>query len=96
MPQDLKDARFTQLYENKGDKSKWNNRHGISLLYIFGKIVSRIILPKLQVIGQRIYPGSQCGYKPGRSTTDMIFSVFVFVLFFFQFVLSGLVRISSY
>ena len=75
MPLDLKDARYTQLYEHRGDKSDCDNHHGISLLNIFSKIVLRIILPKVQVIGQRIYLESQCGYKPGRATTDMTFSV---------------------
>ena len=75
VPQDLKDAKFVQLFKNKGDKSDCNNYRGTSLLNIFSKIVSRIILPRLQALGQRIYPESQCGYRPGRSTTDMIFSV---------------------
>ena len=43
VPQDLKDAKFVQLYKNKGDKSDCNNYRGTSLLNIFSKIVSRII-----------------------------------------------------
>ena len=59
VPQDLKDAKFVQLYKNEGDKSDCNNYRGIYLLNIFSKIVSRIILPRLQALGQRIYPESQ-------------------------------------
>ena len=71
--QDLQDSKCVQLYKSKEDKSDCNNYHGISLLNIFSKIASLIILPKLQALGQRIYPESQC--RPGRSTTDMILSV---------------------
>ena len=75
VPQDFKDARFIQLYKNKGDRSECDNHRGIFLLNIIGKIFSRILLPRVQILGENMYPESQCGFRQGRSTTDMVFSV---------------------
>ena len=54
VPQDLKDARFIQLYKSKGDRSVCDNYISISLLNIIGKIYCRILLPKLQLVGENI------------------------------------------
>ena len=75
VPQDFKDVRFIQLYKNKCDRSECDNHRGISLLNIIGKIFSRILLPRVQILGENIYPESQCGFRQGQSTTDMEFSV---------------------
>ena len=40
LPQDLKDANIMHLYKNKGDKSVCDNRRGISLPSIAGKILA--------------------------------------------------------
>ena len=39
------------------------------------KIFARLLLPILQLLGERIYPESQCGFRPGCSTDDMTFSL---------------------
>ena len=75
VPQDLKDARFIQRYKSKGDRSVYDNYRGISLLSIIDKIFCRILLPTLQVLGENIYPESQCGLRQWRSTTDRVFFV---------------------
>lgn len=62
-----------QLYKNKGDKSDCNKYSGNSLLSVFGKVVTRIVLRRRQVLGERIYPENQCGFRSSRSTVDMIF-----------------------
>ena len=62
VPQDFKDAQFIQLYKNKGDRSECDNHRGTSLLNIIGKIFSRILLPRVQILGENIYPESQCGF----------------------------------
>ena len=36
---------------------------------------ARVALTKLQILTERTLPGSQCGFRTGRSTIDMIFSV---------------------
>ena len=55
--------------------SDCNNYRGISLLSIVGKLFARSVLKKLQVLADRVYPESQCGFRAKRSTTDMIFSL---------------------
>ena len=73
-PHDMS-AKIVTLYKDKGDRSDCNSYRGISLLSIVGKVCARVILAKLQVLAARVYPESQCGFRAGRSTTGMIFSV---------------------
>ena len=75
MPQDMRNAKIITLYKNKGDRSDCNNYRGISLLSIIGKVFARVVLVRLQVLTERIYPESQCGFRSKRSTVDMIFSI---------------------
>ena len=75
VPQDIKNANIITLYKNKGDRSDCNNYRGISLLNIVGKLFARIILRRLQMLAERIYPESKCGFRSKRSTDDMIFSL---------------------
>ena len=63
------------LYKNKGDRSDCNNYRGISLLSVVGKVFARVALTKLQILAERTLPESQCGFRTGGSTIDMIFSV---------------------
>ncbi|XP_063590147.1 uncharacterized protein LOC134767028 [Penaeus indicus] len=74
-PADMKNATIVTLYKQKGDKGDCNNYRGISLMSVTGKTFARVLLPRLQKIADRIYPESQCGFRSGRSTADMIFSV---------------------
>ena len=69
------DATIVTLDKNKGDRNDCNNYRGISLLSIVGKVFSRILLTQLQTLAARIYPESQCGFRAGRSTIGMIFTV---------------------
>jgi hypothetical protein len=75
VPQDLRDARIVTLYKRKGDRSDCNNYRGISLLNVIGKVFARVALERLQTLASRVYPESQHGFRSGRSTTDMIFSL---------------------
>ena len=75
VPQDMRNAKIITLYKNKGDRSDCNNYRGISLLSIVGKVFARVVLVRLQVLAERIYPESQCGFRSKRSTVDMIFSI---------------------
>ena len=74
VPQDMPDAITVTLYKNKGDCSDCNNYRGISLVSIVGKAFARVSLCRLQKLASCVYPEYQCGFRPGRSTTDMIFS----------------------
>ena len=75
VPQDMRDAKIVTLYKNKGDRSDCNSYRGISLLSIVGKVFARVALARVQVLAERVYPESQCGFRAGRSTVDMVFSV---------------------
>ena len=44
-------------------------------LCVVGKIFARIILTSLQTLAKRVYPDSQCGFRSGRGTVDMILCV---------------------
>ena len=73
IPQYMRDASILTLYK-KGDRSDCNNYQGISLLSIIGKVFARVALAHLQTLVSLVYPESQCGFRAGRSTVDMIFS----------------------
>ena len=73
--QDTRDANIVTLYKNKGDIGDCNSYRGISLLSIVGKLFARIVLKRLQALGERVYPQSQCGFRKDRPTIDMIFSL---------------------
>lgn len=76
VPQDFKDASIIHLYKRKGNKQACDNHRGISLLSIAGKILSRILLNRLNVyLEDGLLPESQCGFRKERGTTDMIFAV---------------------
>ena len=75
VPQDMRDANIVTLYKNKGGRSDCNNYRGISLLSVVGKVFARVTLKRLQVLAERVYPESQCGFRAKRSTIDMVFSL---------------------
>ena len=72
VPRDMRDVKIVTLYKNKGD---CNNNHCISLLSVVGKVFASIALGRLQILAECIYPESQCGFRTGRSTIDMVVSV---------------------
>ena len=45
--QDVKDARIVHLYKGKGDRSSCDNYWEISLLSVAGKVLSKVILNRL-------------------------------------------------
>jgi len=52
-----------------------NNYRGILHLCIAGKVVARLLLPRVRQIADRILSESQCVFHPSRSTSDMVFSL---------------------
>ena len=63
------------IFKNKGERSDCNYYRGISLLSIFDKVFAKIVLIRLQKLAERVYPESQCGFRAGWSTVDMVFSL---------------------
>jgi len=76
VPQDFKDALLVHVYKRKGDRACCDNHRGISLLCIAGKVLARVLLNRLNdhVHSNSVIPESQCGFRAGRGTTDMIFT----------------------
>ena len=76
VPQDFKDALIVHIFKRKGDRACCDDHRGISLLSIAGKVLARILLNRLSahVLLQDLLPESQCGFRAGRGTADMIFT----------------------
>ena len=74
VPQGWKNALIIKLYK-KGDTLNCGNYRGISLLAVAGKILSNILLVRMENLLSDILPESQCGFRRERSTVDMIFSL---------------------
>ena len=75
MPDDFRDALIVSPYKKRGSKSDCRNYRGISILSVSGKIFARVILNRLITVSEQTLPEAQCGFRPGRSTVDMIFAV---------------------
>ena len=74
IPQQLKDATIIRLYK-KGNRHLCDNYRGTSLLAITGKILARVLLNHLIVhMEHGLLPESQCGFRGGHGTVDMIFA----------------------
>ena len=73
LPQEFKDATIIHLLKCKGSRNSCDNYRGISLLSIAGKILARVLLSTLH-LERDVRPESQCGFRAGRGTADMIFA----------------------
>ena len=70
-----KPAFLTIRYPDMGCKADCGNYRSISLLPVAGKILARVIRNRLITnISEENPPEAQCGFRPNRTTTDMICS----------------------
>ena len=76
MPQQRKYAIVMVLHKKK-DRTECGNYRGISLVAHAGKILLKIIARHLSEYCERvgILPEEQSGFRPNRSTTDMMFVI---------------------
>ena len=76
VPQQWKYAVITVLHK-KGDKTECENYRGIPLVSRSGKFLLKVVARRLSAYceAKRLLPEEQCGFRPDRSTTDMIFVV---------------------
>ena len=66
---------IVHIYKTQGNRQSCDNHRGISLLSIAGKILARVLLNRLlDHLEQGHLPESQCGFRSGRGTADMIFA----------------------
>ena len=72
----MKDATIKVLYK-KSDRSDCKNFRGISLVSHAGKVLLKIVTNRLSDVceAQQVLPEEQCGFRPARSTIDMLFVV---------------------
>ena len=76
VPQQWTDAIIMVLHKEK-DRTEGGNYRGISLVAPAGKILLKIIARRLSEYCERVgtLPEEQRGFRPNRSTTDMIFVI---------------------
>ena len=74
LPQQWKNAKIILVYKQNGDRAECGNSRGISLLSVAGKVLANIVLTRLlEHVVDPVLPESQCRFRRGRSTIDMIF-----------------------
>ena len=74
IPGKWKHVKIVSFWKKKGDRADCENSRGISLLNVAGKILARVLLRRLMLhLTETMFPKSQCGFRPGRSTLDMVF-----------------------
>ena len=76
VPQEWKDAIIKILHKKK-DWTECSNYRGLSLVAHAGKVLLKIVANRLGNFCKEagILPEEQCGFRPQRSTTDMMFVV---------------------
>ena len=76
VPQEGKDATIKVLHKKK-DRTECSNYRGLSLVAHAGKVLLKIVANRLGDFCEEagILPEEQCGFRPQRSTTDMMFVV---------------------
>ena len=76
LSQEFKDASIVHINcKRKENKRSCDNHRGISPLAIAGKILVLVLLNRLlKHLEQGHLPQSQCGFRTGRGTIDMVFA----------------------
>ena len=76
VPQEWKDATIKGLHKTI-DRTECSNYRGLSLVAHAGKVLLKIVANRLGNLCEEagILPEEQCGFRPQRSTTDMMFVV---------------------
>ena len=66
-------SHITCLYKNKGSRNDPKNYRGISIMATLSKILTALIIERLQNNYETLLMDSQFGFRSNRSTTDAIF-----------------------
>jgi sorting nexin-29 len=73
MPEEWKTGLICPIFKKKRDKLNCSNYRGVTLLSVAYKVFSGILQRRLSCYAGEILGEYQCGFRPGRSTTDQIF-----------------------
>ena len=75
VPQRWRDAVIKVLHKKK-DRTECGNYRGIALVAHAGKVLLKIVATRLSSYceARNLLPEEQCGFRPHRSTTDMMFA----------------------
>ena len=76
VPQRWRDS-VTRVLHKKKDRAECGNYRGISLVAQVGKVLLKIVATRLSACCEatNLLPEAQCGLRPHRLTTDMVFAV---------------------
>ena len=76
VPQQWNSAVITVLHK-KGDKTEYRNYRGISPVSHASKVLLKVVARRLSAYceAKGLLPEEQCGFRPNRSTTDLMFVV---------------------
>ena len=73
-PQQWENANIIPAYMQKVDRAECGSSSGIFILSVAGKVLAKIMLSRLlEHVVNLVLPESQCQFRRGRSTVDMIF-----------------------
>jgi Reverse transcriptase (RNA-dependent DNA polymerase) len=75
MPTQFSRLQFVPIFKGKGSEAEPNNYRGISLVAVVSKIISNVILKRLQPHLDTTLLDEQCGFRGGRGIMDQIYSV---------------------
>ena len=73
-PKDWQTRVIISIYK-KGDQKQCTNYRAISLLSLPRKVYAKCIESRCRQIAEPALEDGQCGFRPGRSTTDQIFTL---------------------
>ena len=73
-PRDWQTVTIIPIFK-KGDRKDCANYRGISLLSLPGKVYAKCLERRCRDIVEPAMEDGQCGFRPGRSTTDQIFTL---------------------
>jgi len=74
MPKEWNNGLIFSIFK-KGDKLECDNYRGITLLNIAYKVLSNIIMNRINFFAEEILEECQCGFRCGRGTTEQIFII---------------------
>ena len=75
VPEDWRSAVIIPLYKSKGERAECKNYTGISLLSVFGKIYTGILVAIIRRFTGGLIDDEKGGFRGGRGCVDQIFTL---------------------